>query len=1192
VFKKAFQIVFTFSLLTGGFLAYSRTFSLLVAWVGVAGDPEAMPFPEVDAKSALRAAELARESFGPDHWTAQRDLQLRYYEAAHGYYMYTQNYKRLNNGTRLEVTPFCMIWESKDRKSRKIATSKSAIIDLSQPFGLINPSGAPSRVVHAQLLGDVSLRDDKGTRDDPEDDLVVSKLTHIEYDEKTLQITTDSDLVIQDRDLIASGTQMMIQLRRKPGVVTGSATGFDAEAAHIYKNVEVLVKNVGSGGILPGTAKPEKGGRTPLVLTCDGVWDMELPGPKPDLPGPPNPFRKPDPTIAKFHVNVKVVRGTAKKDQLDCDTLRLVFEPKPKVATDADQWEYDYGPEEDADASGTVTELAMREALAQGHAVWLQSESQGLRARCVELKYEKHLPLARDKTYLNGGTTKKLFVENVEYRTPGDELSPIKTVRTLYAQDATIFDGGPGGLSTVIARGPGRSEERPARNASVARTAWFEDEMNLETWRDTPQAPTRRLLTLTGVSKLVDHLSSQTLDARKSIVAEFEAGPRTVLNGPEGPTRIKRLQAFEDAHLTAPYKTLVARKQFEARFEDPPLVPVSTLPAPPSGTVAAAPVTVPAGTLAANTGEPETPVVEEPKPTPVEPAVDARANYVWATLVTLPNNKNELKNAQLRVGVMVHQDPAPGKPSGTDATGEALDLTTLGAGLMKLAVAAEDPQATGQGRTRLVASGGNVKPPVALARVDFEGKTIEAPLVGLDQKADFAWARGAGNLRQMAQRGLLDDKGLGGPTTKDGKVASTDTQEPFVIFWNEEMKFFGNSRDLQGRPAAKAEFRGVSRKVRTLDGAVVFRRGVEAKMTDSAIYCDTMDAYFDRPIALNRKSPSAEPDDPNKPKEPPAEVAMLDCRGQTKATDGMLEYAGVDITSQKLYSNVTKLREKQRIQSEHVIYDKRTGDFEAPGPGMVYLYKRKDSVTAKANAEAGPALIPVSASRTNGSKKDDVPAPRIVPPLELTQVWFNEGMRGKFGVARDKTEQETRKAEFVGNVQAYDALVRDGYKSIDPDHPPLDALSLSSDVLRVWTEPPQTAETPARQFLFAQGNAVSRTVDRTIQADRITFNSGTDLVYAYGDGGKEISMVEQKNPGTPPSKVVGNAGWYNKTTKEGKIINPQSIQMYDLGSGVRPKPFYPDLGGSGNQGPPLKPQRTPFPRVQRNNTERNGFTGH
>ena len=45
-----------------------------------------------------------------------------------------------------------------------------------------------------------------------------------------------------------------------------------------------------------------------------------------------------------------------------------------------------------------------------------------MKARCIELKYEKHAePGVPDKTYLNGGPSRKLWVEKVEFDTKGPD---------------------------------------------------------------------------------------------------------------------------------------------------------------------------------------------------------------------------------------------------------------------------------------------------------------------------------------------------------------------------------------------------------------------------------------------------------------------------------------------------------------------------------------------------------------------------------------------------------------------------------------------------------------------------------------------------------------------------------------------------------------------------------------------------
>ena len=112
-------------------------------------------------------------------------------------------------------------------------------------------------------------------------------------------------------------------------------------------------------------------------------------------------------------------------------------------------------------------------------------------------------------------------------------------------------------------------------------------------------------------------------------------------------------------------------------------------------------------------------------------------------------------------------------------------------------------------------------------------------------------------------------------------------------------------------------------------------------MEDSAIFCDSMDVYMDKPINFKRDVSKPAPP-PGSTPEPDAQIAMLDCRGDTLTKDGVLKYAGVDITSRKRYPGTDFVEELQRIHHIHVAYDKRTGNFEAPGPGTVYLYKAEE----------------------------------------------------------------------------------------------------------------------------------------------------------------------------------------------------------------------------------------------------------
>ncbi len=586
--------------------------------------------------------------------------------------------------------------------------------------------------------------------------------------------------------------------------------------------------------------------------------------------------------------------------------------------------------------------------------------------------------------------------------------------------------------------------------------------------------------------------------------------------------------------------------------------------------------------------------------------MDGRANFVHATIQLGKGKemKSEVKDAKLRGGVMVHQDPVAGERYGKDASGEALDLFSQGKGLMKFAVAAEEPQAANPDpKTRMMSGGDPSRPRLAtqtrpigqrlLAKVEFDGKVIESErLISLDQAANFVKALGHGSFVQLADQSLLDDKGLDSDKKNPKKTNGPGVRERLTITWNEEMRFYGRSRDKQGREVAKFEFRGRSEEVQTPDGRRDFRRGVEAIMTDSATYADTMDVYMDKPIDLvkaTKAPPGTRPaGTAPTPAEPQAEIAMVEWWGDDLIEKDLLAYAGVDITSRKFFENSRVLKDKYRIRHTHVIYDKRTGDFEASGPGSVYLYK---------GALPKPTLV------RNVSAAPGKPAEPAAPTVKLTKIQFTEIMRGRFGISREGGDPETRTGEFAGNVQTGDAVVRSSNSDLDfdtLDQRP-DGVFLTSDILRVRLEPPpRSTTTPPRspkpedrQLLFASGNAVARTADRLIQGDRITYDSATELMYAYGDNGKEVLMTQQTSPGQPPSTINrGSSFRYNKATKQGEIIDPSSIQITDLKSGIRPKALYPDLGGSGPKIDPKKPVRMKFQRPARNATERNGFTGH
>jgi hypothetical protein len=308
VFKKALQVVMTFGVLLASYASYVRFFAILTA--GVAPQrPVARSWEREPSRTNVEAKKLAERAFGREHWAADPELGMRYYNHERGYWMYCKTYNRLADGKQLRLTPFAIIWRSRDGKGLKTATSDQAIIDLDQPLGL-NKAGSAMKVLHARIEGNVVLRDDKGTHDNPIDDLVIGPEPYIEYDEHDLQIKSEAPIYIRDRDMKITGYHLLIQLRSKEeGGPAASAGTFDAKTAFLHKDVHLVLNDVGRSGILPGKAAPDQkdGGRTPLDVRCAGPMRVDLPKPRrPVLVGPPAPAA---PTLVSFMRDVVVRRG-------------------------------------------------------------------------------------------------------------------------------------------------------------------------------------------------------------------------------------------------------------------------------------------------------------------------------------------------------------------------------------------------------------------------------------------------------------------------------------------------------------------------------------------------------------------------------------------------------------------------------------------------------------------------------------------------------------------------------------------------------------------------------------------------------------------------------------------------------------------------------------------------------------------
>ena len=146
---------------------------------------------EPESASRKRCRELAVRILGPDHWAAQPNVGLIRHDASRGSYIYAQTYELQDDSMRMVVGPFAMIAVSRGGSSHKTVTADQSRLEFSQPFGSMKAPDKPQRVVHAKLAGNVRIRDDKGTPEDPKDDMLIGPLTAVEFDEKALDELRD-----------------------------------------------------------------------------------------------------------------------------------------------------------------------------------------------------------------------------------------------------------------------------------------------------------------------------------------------------------------------------------------------------------------------------------------------------------------------------------------------------------------------------------------------------------------------------------------------------------------------------------------------------------------------------------------------------------------------------------------------------------------------------------------------------------------------------------------------------------------------------------------------------------------------------------------------------------------------------------------------------------------------------------------
>jgi hypothetical protein len=763
-----------------------------------------------------------------------------------------------------------------------------------------------------------------------------------------------------------------------------------------------------------------------------------------------------------------------------------------------------------------------------------------------------------------------------------------------------------------------------------------------------------RLLAVRDVHLLAP---SKTMTARQRLDAEFVAAPATSVAAPATSVAAAApAKADGDSSSVAP-KPEQVEEQEPGSAKSPEQLAASDQPEKK-------PAEPPAEPLMVGSAEQIWAMVElEPNPNRGQAsnkqAADTKSASTTKTTTASTGRGSTETNAQIRKvwmwgNVALHQDPAQGKSRGQNASGEAFYLDNRGENKAISYVYQRDPTE----KTRLPG-------PLPPAWVEDEDKTIKAAgIIQMNQETDQVWVEGPGTFVQLADSApsaptaapaIAQDAGahvaVSNPsrsvahnatakpratsfvtqdvdranrpapegqafpsTSKTGAARPPREKVPTKIQFSERMEFSGRTTNPEGEPAGRADFYGI----------------VTAQMQDALLYCqEKMIAYTDRPVPLAELGAMSKAKSQPKPGDNAADPANAAAGGdeaddQPKAQLALITcYRNAVGVTRKVDPDTRILLQKEWIEADDILtYDRRTGDFDVPRKGKVYLYDRSDNSShapaldpdgdTKKNPSLTPAertVTPTSGRAPNRSNptagtaaatiRSTAPPPDAngpkelktgeIPPLVLTQIYFQKGMRGRYEGGAETDTLKTRWSEFFGDVQLARAKVTNDRTAFNFDKLPGDALFLTGQTMRGISEPPPVGSppsTPARDSFKAWEKAYFWSNDKSIQADWITYDSEKDLIYAFGEGERGVIYAQQHAAGQPSSLGSAKAVRLNPKTGATHLIDNASIQMIDKNTGVRPGPAAPiDPDAKPKKGP-----KKPF-RVPSSNTERRGFTG-
>ncbi len=213
--------------------------------------------------------------------------------------------------------------------------------------------------------------------------------------------------------------------------------------------------------------------------------------------------------------------------------------------------------------------------------------------------------------------------------------------------------------------------------------------------------------------------------------------------------------------------------------------------------------------------------------------------------------------------------------------------------------------------------------------------------------------------------------------------------------------------------------------------------------------------------------------------------------------------------------------------------------------------------------------------------------------MKLTKIQFTELMKGRFGMSREGADPENRTATSSARCRRPTRSSRAATRSTSTSLTKPDAVFLTSDALRVRSE-------PAPRSPSSRPSAPVRRRERRRPDDRPADPGGPDHLRLGDRADVRLRRRREGSARSSSKRVRASCRTELYGTRCGTTRQPGSsssttrrgFSSTTSSPGIRPKALYPDLGGSAPKTRITPQQRLKFQRPARNATERNGFTGH